>query len=194
MTSDFLTLMLIDLVFGFFLLAHFVLRALGKPEADIEYRHWVPGFLVVGFIAFLSGLVVTFAWPLSGSYNIAYGETAVLFGGLLLGATVAFAKRLRFESLALYALIAGALVIVIGARFIDLGMSKQPTLAGVGFILSGVVSILAAGGLAIERARHNRFFRVALALLALAAGVIWAVTAFDAYWGHLQSFSTYKPS
>jgi putative membrane protein len=193
-TSDFLTLMLIDLVAGFFLLAHFVYRALGKPEAEVEYRQWVPGFLVVGFIAFLSGLVMTFAWPLSGSFNIAYGETAVLFGGLLLGATLAFAQRLRFESLALYALIAGAVVIVIGIRFLDLGLSKHPTLTGIGFILSGVVSVLAAGGLTFERARHNRFFRIVFALIALAAGVIWAFTAFTAYWDHLEGFLTYKPS
>jgi putative membrane protein len=194
MSTDFLALMLINLVAGFFLLAHFVFRALGKPEAEVDYRHWVPGFAIIGLIAFLSGLVMSFAWPLSGSYNIAYGDTSVLFGGLYLAASLAFAQRLRFESLSVFAVIAGVVVIVIGARFLDLGMSKHPAVTGAGFIVSGVVAIMAAGGLTFERARHNSYFRLVFALFALAAAVIWAINAFDAYWGHLASFSTYKPS
>ncbi len=193
MYIDFLTLMLINLTAGFFLLAHFAYRGLGKPQAEDDYRKWVPGFALIGFIAVLTGFVMIFSWPLPGSDNIAYGETSVLFGGLFLATSLAFHQRLKLQSLAIFALLAGVVAIVIGARILDLNMTNRPAVSAAGFMLSGVAGILASGALAFERARVNRFFRLGFALIVLAAGVIWAITAFDAYWSHLSSFSTWKP-
>jgi hypothetical protein len=39
----------------------------------------------------------------------------------------------------------------------------------------------------------NPFFRLGFALIVMAARGIWAINAFDAYWGHLASFSTWAP-
>ncbi len=193
MYVDFLTLMLVNLTAGFFLLAHFAYRGLGKSEAEDGYRGWMPGFALVGFIAIVTGLVMIFTWPLPGSNNIAFGENSVLFGGVFLATGLAFGRRLKLQSLAVFALLAGIVAIVVGSRILDLGMTKDPALSAAGFILSGAGGILASGALAFQRIRANRFFRLGFALVVLAAGVIWAVVAFDGYWSHLSSFSTWKP-
>ncbi len=193
MFIDFLTLMLINLTAGFFLLAHFAYRGLGKSQAEADYRNWVPGFALIGFIAVLTGLVMVFKWPLPGSNNISFGENSILFGGLFLGVSLAFGQRLKLESLAIFALLAGVVAIVVGARIADLGMTSHPAVSASGFILSGIAGVLASGALAFERLRVNPLFRLGFAVVVLAAGVIWAINAFDAYWSHLSSFSTWKP-
>ncbi len=193
MFVDFLTLMLINLTAGFFLLAHFAYRGLGKSEAEDEYRGWAPGFALIGLIAVLTGLVMIFTWPLPGSNNIAFGENSTLFGGLFLATSLAFGRRLKLQSLAVFALLAGVVAIVVGARILDLGMTQHPALSAAGFILSGAGGVFASGALAFERVRANRIFRLGFALIMLATGVIWAVVAFDGYWSHLSSFSTWKP-
>jgi putative membrane protein len=76
MFIDYVSLMLINLAAGLALLGAYVYFGLGKSNQ----RRWIPGFSVVGAIALVTGLHMTFTWSIPGSFNIAFGETTVLFG------------------------------------------------------------------------------------------------------------------
>lgn len=210
MYVDFLTVMLINLAAGFFLLIHFAWRGLTRQAVVAEisddevvvtrgtvsradFTDWVPGFAIVGFVAVLTGAVMMFTWPLPGSYNIAFGEGSFLFGAVFLAIAFAFGRRRLLHSLALFILLAGIVAIILGARIIDLGLTRRPELSGAGFILSGLVALMASVAIPFERVRVSLAFRLVFSAAAAAAGVIWAITGYDAYWGHLSSFAEWAP-
>ncbi len=193
MFVDFVTLMLLNMTAGFLVLAHFLVRGSTARGSEIEGRHWALGFGVVGGIAALTGLVVTFAWPLPGSYNIAFGETSVLFGSLFLAAALGFERRLWFESLSAIALVDGLVAVVVGARIAALGMTNEPTPAAAGFILAGVVGLLVAAGTALPGLGTNRPYRLGLAGVSVATALLWAAITFSAYWDHLARLARWEP-
>jgi putative membrane protein len=186
MFIDYITLMLINMSAGYVLLFFFVIRDLN----DGDRRRWVPGLMIAGLIAFLCGLRMTWSWPLPGSYNIAYGEMSVLLGALFLGAALCFAMRWDPISLAIYAFFPGIAAILIGVRIIGLGLTNAPLLSGLGFICSGIPGVLI--GVAIYY-RNRLAPRLIVAVLLLAAALIWACIGYRAYWGHLAGFKDYTP-
>jgi putative membrane protein len=210
MYRDFLTVMLMNITAGFLLLAHFAWKGLKardgaavttktdgsgtRSPADLpDFSGWTPGFALVGSIAVLTGAVMMFTWPLPGSNNVPFGESSFLLGGVFVATAFAFGRRRGLQSLAVFAFLAGAVAIVLGARIVDLGMTQRPVVSGIGFMLSGLAAVLASAALTCKPVRSNVVFRLALGAVAAAAAVIWAITAFDGYWGHLADFSTWKP-
>jgi len=186
MFVNYLTLMLINLVAGLFLAAHYVYWGLDKPDQ----KPWAPGFAMVGLIALATGLHMIWNWPLPSSYNIAYGELSALFGIIFLGAALALAKGWKLLTVGIYACFAGLAAAIVGLRIIVLGMTQQPLVSGTGMILAGV------GGALFPLARHfkaNRSVRVIVALILVGAAAIFAVTGYLAYWGHLADFAGWAP-
>jgi len=189
---DFLTLMLVSMTAGLFLLAYYVYRGIGAENA----KQWVPGFAMTGFIAVVAGLRMTFTWPLTGSYNIAFGEMSVLFGVLFLGAALALWKGWEMRTVSIYAFFAGLAAVVVGARVISLGMTKSPVVSGIGFILTGLGGLFAwlcCLAEPILSLRTNRTLRAIGAIVLIVAVAIWAFTGYAAYWDHLESFSKWVP-
>ena len=187
MFIDYLSLLLVNMVVGYFLLAAFVYLGLDDPDR----RRWAPGFLMVGLVATLFGALITLTWPLPGPYNAAFGEMSVLFGVVFLGAGLAMAIGWSLATVAGYAFFAGAAAIVIGARIISLELTAAPNLSGTGFILSGFAGVMAAPALALVK--NSRPFRAIACLILVVAGLIWAVTVYPAYWTHLQAFGKWMP-
>ncbi|MBD2094372.1 DUF981 domain-containing protein [Trichocoleus sp. FACHB-591] len=186
MLINYITLMLINLTAGLVLLASFVYEGFEHPNP----KRWVPGFGMVGAIALSTGFHMIWHWPIRGSYNIAFGETTVLFGILFVGASLALALGWDLLTVAIYAFFAGVTAIVIGIRIIDLEMTRRPLISGLGFILTGLGGVCAAPALYW---RTNRAFRLAgVGVLAIAAA-IWAFTGYMAYWGHLEGSSNWVP-
>ena len=105
MMIDYLTLMLINMAAGLFLLGCFVWRDLDTPE---DFGRWVPAFAICGLVAAIGGFAITFTWPLPQPYNSAFGEMSVLLGVLWLGLALALAKKWELLPLAIYAVFAGA--------------------------------------------------------------------------------------
>jgi putative membrane protein len=184
---DYITLLLVNMTAGFVLLGRYVLRGLDDPLN----RRWVPGFAIVGVIAFLFGSHMTLTWPVIGAYNSAFGEMSVLYGGIFLGAALSIARGWSLVSVAIYASLAGAAAVLLGLRIIDLGMTKEPTLTGIGFMLSGVAGVFAAPTLVWLR--RSCACRAVAALLLWAAAAIWALVGYGAYWGHMESFAGWMP-
>jgi putative membrane protein len=190
MFIDFLDLMLINLFAGLTLLAFYIYK---NPD-DPDQKSWVPGFAAVGLIALVTGFVMVFTWPLPSSFNIAFGSPSILFGALFLAAAFSLAKNWDPGGLAIYAFIAGTVAIVIGARIIDLEMTRNPSLTGTGFILTGLGGVALAASLYFRTLRSRMRLRWIMVAILLAAAAIWAYTAYDALWGHLESFTSWTPA
>jgi putative membrane protein len=187
MFIDFLTVLMINLAAGTALLAYFVLKGITSQDN----RSFASAFAVVGLIAALGGLRMVFTWPLPGSYNIAFGESTLLFGAVFLGAALAVAKGWDLMPISIYAFFAGVYSLVVGWRIIDLPLTKDPVLSGIGFILAGLGGIAAAPGLKLLK--KNQTFRYLAAAVLLITAAFWAFTFYNTLWGHLESFSSWVP-
>lgn len=184
---NYLTLMLINMVAGLVLLATFVYQGLDNTSA----RRWIPGFGMTGAVALATGLHMVWNWPLQGSFNIAYGETTVLFGILFITTSLALALGWDLFTVTLYAFFAGAVAILTGLRIIDLGITQRPLIAGLGFILTGLGGVLATPTLLYFKT--NRTWRLLAVAVLLAAALIWAFIGYYTYWGHLESYADWQP-
>ncbi|MEJ2412517.1 MAG: DUF981 family protein, partial [Anaerolineales bacterium] len=85
----------------------------------------------------------------------------------------------------------GVYALVVGWRIIDLPLTKDPVLSGIGFILAGLGGIAAAPGLKLIK--KNQTFRYLAAAVLLITAAFWAFTFYSALWGHLESFSSWVP-
>jgi putative membrane protein len=176
---DYVTLLLINMSAGLFLLGCFVWRDLDTPE---DVGLWVPAFAICGLVAAIGGFAITFTWPLPKPYNSAFGEMSVLFGVLFLGLALALSRRWGLLPLAIYAVFAGAAAALLGVRIIHLGLTAQPALSGIGFILSGACGIFSP---LVVWLRGKKELRILGALVLFAASAIWALTGYLAYWLHM---------
>jgi len=187
---DYITLLLANMTAGLWVLAAFLLfRGAGECR-----KAWAAALGMPGAVAFVVGLGMVFTWPIPRLEkmnlmwaNCAYGEMSVLLGVLFLGAAWAVAKGWKLWPLGIYSAVAGAAAIVVGAAIWKLWLSAAPLLTAVGFFLSGASGVLI--GPALTERRWRWPFAVVVALLLVAAGVIWAVTAGLGYWAHMERFS-----
>jgi len=184
MFIDYLALMLLNMTAGFVALALFLLMGLQGDR-----KRWVAPFAMVGLVAFLGGLHMIFTWPLPGAYNSAFGETSAMLGVIYLGIALSLAKEWNPAPIAIYGILAGLAAVVLGVRIMNLKMTMQPQLSGVGFILSGLGGILAALAFCMP---SRKALRSTGALALILAALIWAMTAYLAYWAHMEHFSAYK--
>jgi putative membrane protein len=187
MFIDYITLMLVNMVAGLVLLADFVYRGLEGANP----KRWLPGFGIVGAIALVTGLHMILTWPVPGSFNISFGETSVMFGALYVATAIAIAMSWDLLTIAIYGFFAGLAAMVVGLRIINLEQTRQPLLAGIGFVLTGLGGVLAAPTLTYFR--QNQSWRTLGAGVLLVAALIWAIIGYVAYWGHLASFSDWQP-
>jgi len=187
MFVDYLTVLMINLAAGTALLAYFVLKGINSEDK----KGFAAGFGVVGLVALIGGMQMTFNWPLPGSYNIAYGESTLLFGAVFLGAALALAQGWDLLPISIFAFFAGVNALVVGVRIIDLPLSKHPVLTGIGFILAGLGGIAAAPTLHLLKKNQN--FRYLAAAVLLITSVFWAYTFYNSVWAHLESFSSWVP-
>lgn len=186
MFIDFLTLMLINMTAGLVLLAWYVYRGLDDPDQ----AKWAPAFAVPGLVALLCGLRMAWVWPLPGVYNAAFGDTSVLLGVLFAGAAWSIATKRDLMPLCVYAFFAGVAGVLVGVRIIDLHLTLQPILSGVGFILTGSAGVFA--GFTLWQ-RRSKLIRATGSVVLVVAAAIWALTGYLGYWGHLAMFDKWVP-
>jgi putative membrane protein len=188
MFIDFLTLVMINLVAGTVLLAYY----LWKGIDETEQRPYAAAFFVTGLVGLVTGLRLSFTWPLPGSFNVGYGDATTLFGVVFLGTSIALWQGWSLIPVALYSFFAGIDAIIVGLRIYTLQLGQEPLIAAVGFILAGL------GGVGsfpfLQWFRDNKMVRwLAIGVLGVAAA-IWAVTFYSALWAHMASFSKWVPA
>lgn len=186
MFIDYVALLLINMAAGLFVLAHFILKGLVSESR----RKWSPAFAMTGLVAIIAGFHMAFNWPIIGSYNIAFGDSSVLFGAIFLGAALATGLGWDLGAVALYAFFGGLLSILLGVRIFHLKLTQEPLLTSIGFILTGMGGVCAW---IAWRLRNMCWIRMAGAVVVSVAAVIWAVTGYLAYWMHLEGFSKWAP-
>ncbi len=187
MFIDYLTIIMINLVAGTALLAYYLLKGFTAEDQ----RPFAAGFGIVGVLGMILGIAMITTWPLPGSYNIAFGESTTLFGAVFLATAYALHNRWDLRPVTVFAFFAGAYAIIVGIRILSLGLTKEPVIAAVGFIMAGLggVSAFPAFGLL-----KNKTFRTLAVIVLAVTVVIWAVTFYGSLWGHLESFSQWVPA
>ena len=187
MFIDYLTLVMINLVAGTAILAYYLWRGLD----DADQRPYAAAFFGVGLVALITGLHLSFTWPLPGSYNIGYGEATTLFGVVFLTTSLALWQGWNLIPVSIYAFFAGIDAIIIGVRIFSLQLTKEPLISAVGFILAGLGGVAAAPFFLWFR--ENRTVRWVGIVILLATVAVWAVTFYGSLWTHLESFSKWLP-
>jgi putative membrane protein len=188
MFIDYLTIMLLNLSAGLTILAIFVFKL--KDFENWDLKKFVPGFAITGFIGMITGFFTIFTWPLPGSHNIAFGELSTLFGFLFLGAALALAKEWDLTTVTVYAVFAGAASILMGVRIINLEMTKEPLVSGIGFIFTGIAGVLSAPAYLLRKVRIIAIIGVIVLAVAV---VVWVITGYGAYWDHMEAFAKWVP-
>ena len=186
MFIDYISLMLINMSAGLILLAWYLYEGFDSGDQ----KKWVSGFAATGAIALVNGLHMTWNWPLPASYNVAFGEMSVLYGILFLCASLSLAKGWDLSSVGVYAFFAGLTAVIIGIRIVDLKLTQEPGLSGIGFILSGSSGMMIVPVLYLK---NNKAIRLFVACMLVIAALIWLRTGYKAYWGHLGSLAGWKP-
>jgi putative membrane protein len=188
MFIDYLTLIMINMVAGTVLLAYFLWKGLDEQDQ----RPYASIFIVLGLLALVTGLHLSFNWPLPGSYNIGYGEATTLFGVVFLATGISLSQGWNLSPTAIYAFFAGVDAIIVGARILNLGLTKEPVMSAIGFILAGLGGVASAPFFLWFR--NNKTARMLGILLLLVTAALWAVTFYGSLWGHLESFSKWVPA
>ncbi len=187
MFIDYLTLIMINMVAGTALLAYYLWRGIDEKDQ----RPYAAAFFGVGLLSLVTGLQLSFTWPLPGSYNVGYGDATTLFGVVFLTTALALWQGWNLIPVAIYAFFAGIDAIIVGVRIFSLQLTKEPLISSIGFVLAGLGGLGAAPFFLWFR--NNRTVRlIAIALLVITA-LIWAVTFYGSLWDHLASFSKWVP-
>lgn len=188
MFIDYLTLVMINMVAGTALLAYYLWK--GMDEAD--QRPYAAAFFGVGLLSLVTGLHLSFNWPLPGSYNVGYGDTTTLFGVVFLGTAIALWQGWNLLPVAIYAFFAGVDAVLVGARIWSLQLTKEPLMSAIGFILAGLGGVFSAPY--FMWFKSNRTVRMLGVALLVVTAVLWAVTFYGSLWAHLESFSKWIPA
>jgi putative membrane protein len=187
MFVDYAAVMLVGLGAGFVVLAHYLYENPGP-----EQRHaWAAAFFAAGLLGLVTSIPMIIMWPLPGSANIAFGEPALYLSVAYIGAAITL--TLKWEPLfpALYGFFGGLMAIVVGLRMMSLGMTSEPTLAGIGYVAAGLGGCFTLPAI---NWRQVRWLALTASTLLGIAAIIFLFTGYGAYWQHLSSFAKYVPA
>jgi putative membrane protein len=188
MFIDFLTLVMINLVAGTVLLAYYLWRGIDEKDQ----RAYAAAFFGVGLISLVTGLQISFTWPLPGSYNVGYGDATTLFGVVFLTTAIALYFGSNLIPVSIYAFFAALDALIVGARIYSLQLTQEPLVSSVGFILAGLAGLGVFPFLVWFR--NNKVVRWIGILLLLATAAVWGITFYGSTWAHLASFAKWVPA
>ncbi len=184
---DYLAVMLVSVGAGLALLALYLF----VNPAPENRPTWGFGFGATALILASTAIPMIVSWPLPGSYNVAFGEPALMFGALFTVAGLALVFRLELLGPAIWGFFAGITAVIVGQQIIAHGMTKEPGVAGLGFILAGIGGILTLPAVAMK---NQRWIALIAAVVLAVAAIVWLYTGFNSYPGHIADFAKYVPA
>ena len=188
MFIDFLTLIMINLIAGTVLLAYYLWKGIDEKDQ----RPYAAAFFASGLLGLITGLQLSFTWPLPGSYNVAFGDTSTLFGMVFLATALALWQGWNLIPVSIYAFFAGAEAILVGFVIYSQGLTKSPILSAIGFALAGLGGVGAFPF--FTWFKDNKTVRMLAVLVLLATAALWAVTFYGSLGGHMAGFAKWVPA
>ena len=188
MFIDFLTLVMINLVAGTVVLAYYLWRGIDEKDQ----RGYAAVFFGIGLVGLLTGLQISFSWPLPGAYNVGYGDATTLFGVVFLTTSIALYFGSSLIPVSIYAFFAAIDALIVGARIWSLQITQEPLVSAVGFILAGLAGLGVFPFLMWFR--ENRMVRMIGVLLLLGTALVWGITFYGSLWAHMASFAKWVPA
>lgn len=183
---DSLTVMLIGLAMGLALGAfYFFFKA--REDEKMLNALIVPAF-VVGLFDFMSGFLMSFAWPLPGAYNMLFGDPLLLFGLILVMTSVAYYKKMNLGLIPILSMLLGIYVLVGAYSIVDLKLeSGNDLITAMGlYIFSGIGALLAPIAY-IKPTSGSKYLYYAEWIILGVATVFALIIGYGGYFEHLQS-------
>jgi putative membrane protein len=185
--NDYISLLLVNTSAGLLVLAAFFYWGLNSPRPQV----FAPALAGAGLISLAMGLHMVLTWPLhdgAAFANVCFGEPSVLFGTILLASALSVARRWPMHGVALLGLVGGLVLIVIGVRIHNAGLTQAPDVTCAGFCLTGLLGLLALPTVA----NPTKVLRTFTAVLTLLAALLWGGMGLFAYWGHVAAAAGIK--
>jgi uncharacterized membrane protein len=184
---------LVSLVLGLYMVLTWPLGTHPTPPKPAEAAE---ATMVIGATSMSTTSVTTMPTPKAKEEepknaafaNVCFGEPSVLFGAILLAASLSVARRWPMHGVALLGLVGGLVDIVIGVRIRSAGLTQTPDITCIGFILTGLLGILALPTVA----NPTKVLRTFTAILTLLAAVLWGGIGLASYWVHVAGAAGIK--
>ncbi|MGC8537911.1 MAG: DUF981 family protein [Candidatus Micrarchaeia archaeon] len=188
---DPLTVMLLSLGMSALLLALYYFKV-GSGKKDISSLV-VPVF-ILGLFNAVSGFLMSFTWPLPGSYNILFGDPLLVLGLLMIAGSYMISKGMDVKVLSLLGFLLGIYLLVGTIGITQFHMeSGNDWLTATGLYAFSMLAGIFSPILYLKPKGSNRYayyFEVFLLI------VVMLIALLIGYMGlneHLGAFSTYFP-
>lgn len=188
---DPLTVMLLSLGMSALLLALYYFKV-GSGKKDISSLV-VPAF-ILGLFNAVSGFLMSFTWPLPGSYNMLFGDPLLVLGLLMIAGSYMISKGMDVKVLSLLGFLLGVYLIVGMIGITQFGMeSGNDWLTATGLYAFSMLAAIFSPILYLKPKGSNRYayyFEVFLLVVVMLFALLIGYMGLDE---HLGSFSTYFP-
>lgn len=188
---DPLTVMLLSLGMSALLLALYYFKV-GSGKKDISSLV-VPAF-ILGLFNAVSGFLMSFTWPLPGSYNMLFGDPLLVLGLLMIAGSYMISKGMDVKVLSLLGFLLGVYLIVGMIGITQFGMeSGNDWLTATGLYAFSMLAAIFSPILYLKpkgSGKYAYYFEVFLLVVVMLFALLIGYMGLDE---HLGSFSTYFP-
>jgi putative membrane protein len=188
---DPLTVMLLSLGMSALLLALYYFKV-GSGKKDISSLV-VPAF-ILGLFNAVSGFLMSFTWPLPGSYNMLFGDPLLVLGLLMIAGSYMISKGMDMKVLSLLGFLLGVYLIVGMIGITQFGMeSGNDWLTATGLYAFSMLAAIFSPILYLKpkgSGKYAYYFEVFLLVVVMLFALLIGYMGLDE---HLGSFSTYFP-
>ncbi len=159
---------------------------LGRESDEIS-RAYGSFLTLTGAYATFYGLFYSILWPgpMTGAYNILFGDSLTLFGFLALLSGWAILKKGSLYFVGIMAFFVGIYAIVSGVGAYQLSMTKAPLVMLGLYLASGVSGLLVP----VTIITRNKIVSILLVIVLVVAALSAFAIGFPAISGHLAAFA-----
>ncbi len=138
-----------------------------------------------GFYLFLSGMVISFSWPLalsSGVYNVLFGGIATLGGLVLLTGAITLFLNANLKPISYFAAVVGLYAFVDAYSMLKYSLTSAPLLSALGYLSFAAPALLSVPATHLA----NKWWRWLFGIFSLLFAVAWLYQAANFTYAHLN--------
>ncbi len=188
---DPLTVMLLSLGMSALLLALYYFRV-GSGKKDISSLV-VPAF-ILGLFNAVSGFLMSFTWPLPGSYNMLFGDPLLVLGLLMIAGSYMISKGMDVKALSLLGFLLGIYLLVgmIGITQFHMETGND-WLTATGLYAFSMLAAIFSPILYLKPKGSNKYAYYFEVFLLVVVMLLALLIGYMGFYEHLGAFSTYFP-